>query len=67
MPKSKYVSKLLDWDVTPIDQRRRLLRMSDLWDGNTYAMLKWKDMPQHIQLKIDWILNYAGLYAEPTL
>lgn len=38
-----------DWDKLAIEDRRKLLRNADLWDGNTYAAQRWSELPAHIQ------------------
>lgn len=54
-----------DWNAKPIEVRRSLLRMADLWDGNTYAMQRFEDLPKHIQNDIQDVLAFAGL--DPTI
>ena len=44
---------VLDWDNLPIAARRSLLRVADLWDGNTYAARTWAELPVHIQADIN--------------
>ena len=39
--------------------------MADLWDGNTYAALRFEDLPKHIQNDIQDVLAFAGL--DPTI
>jgi hypothetical protein len=55
-----------DWNRAPIEQRRQLLRMAYLWDGNTYAAQPWDSLPAHIQNDIQRTLASVGL-AQKTI
>lgn len=41
------------WSCTPVRERRIILEESDLWDGNTYALRSWDELPAHIQSTLD--------------